>query len=357
MPFAGYESFDACVADQESKGHDSNSAHQVCGYLYNKLEKANTSITKAVNILADLEKAKWSRSYINDLPDSAFLVIDSGGSKDGDGKTTPRSLRHFPVRDDSGKLDLPHLRNALSRIPQSKLPQNVKDKAKAKAQRLLEQSTEKAAGDAIDKARRMVKPKPMYKEDLGTSDLKAGGMQVGNQTSKKKPKEPKTIVNGIQQTGSQNLSIIVASRKSEDPPTSGQSDVSFNIALLAKTDSPGEEQYVLGVVLEPEVEDAQHDIYDEQTIRKTAHDFMANYQEIGLQHEGSVDDRVKILESYIAPCDFEMNGQTIKKGTWMLGARVVDDALWQDVKSGALTGWSIGGSAIRTPVDNTSTAT
>lgn len=105
------------------------------------------------------------------------------------------------------------------------------------------------------------------------------------------------------------------------------------------------------------MEDAQHDIYDEQTIRKTAHDFMANYQEIGLQHEGSVDDRVKILESYIAPCDFEMNGQTIKKGTWMLGARVVDDALWQDVKSGALTGWSIGGSAIRTPVDNTSTAT
>lgn len=64
-------------------------------------------------------KAEWTSAYINDLPDSAFAVIESGGKKDDDGKTTPRSLRHFPHHNSSGALDLPHLRNALSRAPQS----------------------------------------------------------------------------------------------------------------------------------------------------------------------------------------------------------------------------------------------
>lgn len=46
----------------------------------------------------------------NDLPDSAFAYIEPGGKKDADGKTVPRSLRHFPI------MDAAHVRNALSRI-------------------------------------------------------------------------------------------------------------------------------------------------------------------------------------------------------------------------------------------------
>src|SRR6516165_10434594 len=63
--------------------------------------------------------ADWDTSYVNDLPDSAFLLIESGGRKDADGKTVPRDLRHFPVRNAAGDVDLPHLRNALARIPQA----------------------------------------------------------------------------------------------------------------------------------------------------------------------------------------------------------------------------------------------
>lgn len=340
MPFAGYKNFAECVADQESKGHDSNSAHSVCGALYNKLEKAATTLTKAADLITALEKAKWSKAYINDLPDSAFLVVESGGEKDADGKTTPRSLRHFPVRDDSGKIDLAHLRNALSRISQSKLPQNTKDKAKAKAQRLLAQSTEKAATDAIDKARRMVKPhKPVYAYKADVSEVLARVEKL----LPKKSKKPPALVNGINHLTTQELSVVNLSKEEH---YSGRS--AFLVKLI-KSDSPVEEQYVLGVVLEPETVDAQNDIYDCETIRKTAHDYMQNHQDIGLQHKGSVDDRVKILESYLAPCDFELNGEKIKKGTWLLGAKIIDSTLWQDVKSGALTGWSIGGSAIRTP--------
>jgi hypothetical protein len=63
----------------------------------------------------------WTTQYIDDLPDSAFLFIESGGSKDDSGKTTPRSLRHLPVRDKNGKVDPTHATNAISRAPQIKL--------------------------------------------------------------------------------------------------------------------------------------------------------------------------------------------------------------------------------------------
>lgn len=85
-------------------------------------------------------KAVWTTAFINNLPDSSFLYIEDGGSKDGEGKTTPRSLRHFPYKDDSGSVDLPHLRNALSRIPQSNLPQDVKDRLTQRAQKILDNS-------------------------------------------------------------------------------------------------------------------------------------------------------------------------------------------------------------------------
>lgn len=80
--------------------------------------------------------AVWSTAYINDLPDASFLIVEGGGSKDAEGKTTPRSLRHFPYRDADGKVDLPHLRNALARIPQSNLPAAVKARALSRARRL-----------------------------------------------------------------------------------------------------------------------------------------------------------------------------------------------------------------------------
>jgi hypothetical protein len=67
----------------------------------------------------ELVEAEWTSAYINNLPDSAFACIDGGGKKDGDGKTTPRSLRHYPHHDANGKLDQAHLNAALSRVGDS----------------------------------------------------------------------------------------------------------------------------------------------------------------------------------------------------------------------------------------------
>lgn len=121
---------------------------------------------------------------------------------------------------------------------------------------------------------------------------------------------------------------------------------------VLKSDN-AEERYVFGVVLEPDVVDAQNDTYDAPTIRATAHRYMERFQNIGLMHKGLVNDKVKILESFLAPVDMEIDGQAVRKGSWMLGARVLDDTLWSAVKQGEITGFSIGGNAVRKPVDET----
>jgi hypothetical protein len=110
-----------------------------------------------------------------------------------------------------------------------------------------------------------------------------------------------------------------------------------------------DERFVLGVVLEPETMDSQGDIYSAEEIRKSAYRFMAHYQNTGLMHESLINEHVRIVESFVAPADVEIGGQTVKKGTWLMGVIVEDDVLWNAVKAGQLTGFSIGGSAVRTP--------
>ncbi|MBK8940962.1 MAG: hypothetical protein IPM79_25935 [Polyangiaceae bacterium] len=118
---------------------------------------------------------------------------------------------------------------------------------------------------------------------------------------------------------------------------------------LVKGLDPNDERYVLGIVLEPEVVDAQGDIYSADEIRAAAHRFMEEFGGLGLMHRLRVNDQVKVLESYLAPTDFTVGELTVRKGTWMLAVRVLSDELWDRVKSGDLTGFSIGGSARRVP--------
>jgi len=91
------------------------------------------------------DKAKWSGAYIGKLPDTAFLLIESGGEKKDD-ITRPLSLRHLPVRGKDGEIDLGHLRNALARMSQMKdkegkrFPAATVERLRKKAQELLAES-------------------------------------------------------------------------------------------------------------------------------------------------------------------------------------------------------------------------
>lgn len=112
-----------------------------------------------------------------------------------------------------------------------------------------------------------------------------------------------------------------------------------------------EERYVLVPVLEPEVTDAQGEVYSMEVVRNAAHHFMEHSQTLKLMHKGEpINDQVAILESFLAPSDFEIDGQKVLKGTWLIALRILADELWAACKSGELTGVSIGGTALRIPL-------
>jgi hypothetical protein len=129
-------------------------------------------------------------------------------------------------------------------------------------------------------------------------------------------------------------------------------------AELLKADDDEEERFVLGIVLEPNdgddgaplAPDTQGDIYSREDVRRAAHGFMEKYRGLGLEHKDRLlDTQAVILESYLAPGDFEVGGQKVREGSWLLGERIIDDRLWKRIKDGDLKAYSIGGNAIRTP--------
>lgn len=122
-------------------------------------------------------KAVWTTAYVTNLPDSAFLHIEAGGSKDSEGKTTPRSLRHFAHKDADGNVDAPHLRNALSRIPQSNLSQDVKDLLTSRARKILDDQQQ--AVDVTDKETKSRSVDPLRKrsEELAL-EIASDGMSL-----------------------------------------------------------------------------------------------------------------------------------------------------------------------------------
>jgi len=132
------------------------------------------------------------------------------------------------------------------------------------------------------------------------------------------------------------------------PPADEVDTLTKTIPLIKGVD-PDDERYVLGVVLAPEQVDAQGDIYSAEEIRHSAHRFMEEFGGLGVMHRLRVNEQVKVLESFLAPCDFAIGDTTVAKGTWLLAVRILSDELWEQVKDGQLTGFSIGGSARRVP--------
>lgn len=137
--------------------------------------KTTFSPVNGVTPTINTTKAVWTAAFINTLPDSSFAVILPGGKKDKEGKTTPRSLRKLPFKDANGKVDKPHLRNALARLDQTDLPAT----AKATARRKLEA----AAKTALPSSSAATKPKKTNKA-VEQLDVSKGNLQVfGNEIS------------------------------------------------------------------------------------------------------------------------------------------------------------------------------
>ncbi|MDX5886270.1 XkdF-like putative serine protease domain-containing protein [Bacillus cereus group sp. BfR-BA-00999] len=103
------------------------------------------------------------------------------------------------------------------------------------------------------------------------------------------------------------------------------------------------ERLVYGIVYEPDTIDAHGDFADAKTIEKAAHEFMLKYRQIDKNHD-FVAGVGEVVESYIAPVDMELNGEPVKKGTWILTTKA-DEETWEAVKKGEFQGYSLAGVA------------
>ena len=101
-----------------------------------------------------------------------------------------------------------------------------------------------------------------------------------------------------------------------------------------------ERQLVYGIVLQPGIIDKQDDMITEEEIEKAAHKYALTPMVVGRGHKKQA--KAKPVETYIAPVDFELGGQQVLKGSWVMAVKVMDTELWQMIKEGEYTGFSIG---------------
>jgi hypothetical protein len=104
-----------------------------------------------------------------------------------------------------------------------------------------------------------------------------------------------------------------------------------------------EERKVYGLVYAPDTVDAHGDYTDAETLEKAAHNFMLNYQKMDVQHNME-DGAGKVVESFIAPETFMINGEEIIKGSWVL-VSLANEKVWESIKKGEITGYSLYGTA------------
>ncbi|MHA2856919.1 XkdF-like putative serine protease domain-containing protein [Paenibacillus lautus] len=119
---------------------------------------------------------------------------------------------------------------------------------------------------------------------------------------------------------------------------------------IAKVDDS--KRIVIGVVYQPDVEDAHGDMMDAVEIEKAAHLFMENQHTYNIDKQHDLEtDKGYVVESYIAPCDMEMGDQTIIKGSWVAGVKVTDDETWEAIQKSEITGFSMWGVGKREEIE------
>lgn len=113
------------------------------------------------------------------------------------------------------------------------------------------------------------------------------------------------------------------------------------VRLLTKNED--EQRLVYGVVYEPDIVDAHGDFMTAEEIEKAAHEFMKEYRNIDTQHNFE-SGAGEVVESYVALADMNIGEEVIKKGSWVLVTRATEE-VWESIKKGEITGYSMAGTA------------
>src|SRR3990167_1870844 len=105
-----------------------------------------------------------------------------------------------------------------------------------------------------------------------------------------------------------------------------------------------EKRLIYGIAIVPNQLDLDDEWMDAAEVEKVAHSFLLKESEYNLNHESSLrKQHLQTVESFIASENMQWQGQKVKKGSWCVVTKIHNDKLWDMVKAGEITGYSIGG--------------
>jgi hypothetical protein len=117
-----------------------------------------------------------------------------------------------------------------------------------------------------------------------------------------------------------------------------QTEASNNFTI-----SKAEERIILAVALVPSEIDHQNDEIDAKEIEKGLASWMESGHHLKLNHTEPADHLAKVIQAFIAPENYTINNHPIKKGSLIVGLKILDEDLWEDIVAGSYRGLSVAG--------------
>lgn len=426
MPFAGFDSFDACVTAQKDKGHSEESARRICGALQAEAEGKSEEIVLAAKdaaALADVRVAgivgaRWAAKSAT----SAVAIENALEALDIDGLP----MRAIPI----GSTEAAALAaRAAKDLCEALLPDNVRSAVDVLCEALPPIATATAGMERREFAHFPIVieyPAGSIKSGIGadgevwsrivTTDY--GYVAVDRDGGDGEPvdvylgpdedapwafwiyqlnhdgefdewklmlgfdneAEARACYNanvlpelcggirmqsaalvrgmfGLLQDGDADRTLRILSNLVALP---GKTEALHARKMIPYQSENGEQRFVLDVVLEPTdvapgiTTDSDGDVYTAVEIEGAqqlySEHFWGNFGDL---HKMIASQRCILLESYIVRCDAAgifINGQFVRRGSWLIAYRVVDDELWEDIKAGRVNGISMGGFLRREPI-------
>ena len=115
----------------------------------------------------------------------------------------------------------------------------------------------------------------------------------------------------------------------------------FNKVLPLIKAGPSSDEWsaVYCVVAVPGEVDAQKDVWDEETIRKSAHDYLKKSRLVNFMHK-DLDAVGDLVQSAIAPTDMKVGEEYIPKGSWFIAIEPYPE-MKKMIEKGEVTGVSV----------------
>lgn len=124
-------------------------------------------------------------------------------------------------------------------------------------------------------------------------------------------------------------------------------ELPYRVVKAAAADDP-DARYTLGIAYPADRVDVHGEYTDADELEKAAWRFAkAGFNASGIQHKTGTGGAGQVVESYIyrGP-DWQIGDEVVKAGDWLLGV-IWEPTAWDQIKKGALTGFSIQGFAKR----------